>query len=287
MRNRITAAIVIAVMTMGILPQLASGYQPLGSKSLGGPIGDSTPRGSSYMLVDNHGGSWSDAEKSPNNSEDDLMCWAAAASNVLEWTGWGKVGGMSNTDQMFGYFQNHWTDQGGLMEYGWDWWFDGTNPSQGWFGWSQVDVAGGDFHPTENFSNYYYEQSNNSLTMGAVDSYLRAGHGTTLAVYWETGGGHAITCWGYNYNPNDSDDYYGVWVTDSDDDKGDSTPEDELRYYDVEYDALAGKWYLQDFYGYGSQDVFIGSVQALKTPEPATMTVLALGGLALLRRRRK
>ncbi|MHC4863454.1 MAG: hypothetical protein ACYTEX_05205 [Planctomycetota bacterium] len=33
---------------------------------------------------------------------------------------------MTNTHQMFGHFQDHWTDQGGLMEYAWQWWFDGT-----------------------------------------------------------------------------------------------------------------------------------------------------------------
>ena len=58
--------------------------------------------------------------------EDDLMCWAAAASNVLEWTGWGVVGGMTNTDEMFQHFQDHWTDLGGSSEYAWNWWFDGT-----------------------------------------------------------------------------------------------------------------------------------------------------------------
>ncbi|HUU42822.1 MAG TPA: proprotein convertase P-domain-containing protein, partial [Planctomycetota bacterium] len=75
----------------------------------GTPLGDATPTGTSYLLTDFHGGTWSDTEKSPTNTEDDLMCWAAAASNVLEWTGWGETGGMTTSDQMFAYFQNHWT----------------------------------------------------------------------------------------------------------------------------------------------------------------------------------
>jgi hypothetical protein len=115
----------------------------------GGMLGDGTPTGLSYMLIDEWGGTWHDAEKSPTNSEDDLMCWAAAASNVLQWTGWGAVLGLDTADAIFDHFQDHWTDEGGLMEYGWDWWFDGTNPSQGWSGWSQVDVPGGGFHPGE------------------------------------------------------------------------------------------------------------------------------------------
>jgi hypothetical protein len=65
------------------------------------------------------GGTWHDAEKSPTNEEDDLMCWAAAASNILAWTGWGYPSGTSfaNEDDMFGYYQDHWTDQGGIMEF--------------------------------------------------------------------------------------------------------------------------------------------------------------------------
>ena len=231
-------------------------------------LDDATPTGSSYMLIDNHGGSWSDVEKSPVNTEDDLMCWAAAASNVLEWTGWGLVSGMTTTDQIFAYFLDHWTDVGGMMEYGWDWWFDGTNPSQGWAGWSQVDVPGGGFYPTEIFSNYYHHESSDSVTLNAIDQYLHAGYGVTLGLYG--GGGHAITCWGYNYNPADTDDYYGVWVTDSDDYKSQVSPPDMLRYYEVEY--TSGQWYLQDYYGSGAW--YIGEVQALEqnpddpTPDP-------------------
>ena len=39
--------------------------------------------GSTYYGYEEFGDYWHDAEKSPSNSEDDLMCWAAAASNIL------------------------------------------------------------------------------------------------------------------------------------------------------------------------------------------------------------
>ena len=42
----------------------------------------------SYYLWDDWGGTYSDAEKSPTNTDDDLMCWAASAANLLAWTGW-------------------------------------------------------------------------------------------------------------------------------------------------------------------------------------------------------
>ena len=259
------------------------------------PLGDAVATGTRYMLTDNYGGSWFDAEKTQANTEDDLMCWAAAASNVLAWTGWGDVSGLSGADSIFGSFQDHWTDEGGLMEFGWGWFFDGINLSNGWEGWSQVDVAGGGFWPQENFYGDLFHDNWTSSgwdadgAMGYVDSFLRAGHGTTLAVYSDTVA-HAITAWGFNYNPLDSSDYYGIWITDSDDDKYDATPEDELKYFELNYDD--DKWFLQDYYGY--DDIYIGGVQSLAllegyyspVPEPATICLLGLGSLALIRRKR-
>ena len=277
-KDYITAA-AVALMAASAYGSMApldyDGYVP--------PVGSGTPTGTAYMLTDNHGGSWVDAEKSPSNNEDDLMCWAAAASNVLEWSGWASSAGTGDTDSTFGYFQDHWTDEGSLMEFGWEWFFDGTNSRQGWIGWSQVDAAGGGFYPQENFyDDWFHESWDASGVMGYVDSYLRAGYGTTLAIYSDTIG-HAITAWGFNYNPEDMDDYYGVWITDSDDDKYDSTPEDELKYFELSY--VSGKWFLQDYYGYN--DIYIGGVQALApVPEPAMITLLGMGAIALLGRRR-
>jgi len=239
-------------------------------------MGEATPTGESYMLYEHWGGTWCDAEKVPPDSSsspgtgDDFMCWAGAASNVLAWTGWGLVDGMTDTDDIFQYFQDHWTDQGGMMEFGFDWWFDGTNDSQGWpGGWSQVDVPGGGFYPAENFNDYFHSQSGSSQSLAAIDEYLHAGYGVTIGIFGP--GGHAITVWGYNYNPDNPSDYHGVWVTDSDDSKSSSDPPDRLRYYEVEY--ISGSWYLQDYYG--SDAWYIDLVQALApgeftpTPPPA------------------
>jgi len=242
----------------------------------GGPAVAATPTGLSYMLYDAWGGTWSDAEKSPVNSEDDLMCWAGAASNILEWTGWGLVDGMTDTDEIFAYFQDHWTDQGGLMEFGWEWWFSGVNSSQGWSGWSQVDVAGGGFHSSEDFSEYHFTQSNDAQAMASIDQYLHNGCGTTIGIYGP--GGHAITVWGYNYDAADPTDYVGIWVTDSDDSKYTTSPPDSLRYYEISY--ASGRWYLQDCYGSGSW--YIGWVDALaqspsQPPPPETNPIIDNG----------
>ena len=227
-----------------------------------------------YMLRDHWGGEVVDAEKSPDNAEDDyLMCWAAAASNVLDWTGWGHVAGMADTDQMFDYYKDHWANGGLIMEYGWDWWFDGTDDSP-WLGLlqSRVDTPGGGFYPGLDFYDYYHGQDDPAQAMDAIDEFLHRGYGTTLGVSPPTGGGHAVTCWGFSYDADDPANYLGVWVTDSDDDMDDPTPRDRMQYYQVR--RSGDRWQLVDFYGY--DDWYISSVQALERTPPVCAAQLSI-----------
>jgi hypothetical protein len=205
--------------------------------------GEATPEGESYLLVEEWGGTWTDTEKSPDTNEDDLLCWAAAGSNVLEWTGWGLVEGIASADEAFAYIQDHWSNFGGEAELAWDWWFDGVNDHQGDSGWAQVEVPGGGFFPEMTFADYFHKESSTLLAMPAVDAFLRDGCGVVLSLRGM--GGHAITCWGFQHDPAESDGYLGVWVTDSDDDKDSSEPPDALRYYEVDY--RNGRWHLVDY----------------------------------------
>lgn len=231
---------------------------------------------SSYYVYDQWGGTYYDAEKSQENSEDDLMCWAASASNILAWTGWGEKYS-TNADTIFAYFQSHWTDGGGSAYVGWDWWFDGTSLTQSSSyaaaGWSQVDVAGGGFWTGYSFSNYFWGTSDDSSATLAIKSLLTSGYGVSLGV--TTGSsGHAITCWGYQYD--DQGNIVGIYVTDSDDSKSSDNPSDILQYYTVSYSN--GEWYLEDFYN--SDSWYITEVLGLKlcsVPEPATILLLGFG----------
>lgn len=220
---------------------------------------------------------WHDAEKTLSNLEDDDLCWAAAASNILDWAGWDA--GMGDHDAIFGYFQDHWQDVGGHTSHGWEWWFDGVDQPG-------VDVSGGGFFTSLTFSDYYHGYTADVDAMPKVAEFLGEGYGVSIGVRPPGYGGHAITAWGYNYD-DETGDIVGIHVTDSDDDKGGDEPRpDVLAYYDV-YES-GGRWYLDDFYG---SDWWIDDVWALEqyaaVPEPATVFLLGLGLLMLIGLKRK
>jgi PKD repeat protein len=213
-----------------------------------------TPGVYSYMIYYTWGGTWCDAEKTWWDFQDDNMCWAAVCSNVLEWSRWGRVAGMTTTDQMFQHFQDYWADRGGKGEYGWHWWMDGTDPGDG-----RIDKAGGgNFWSSYNFWDYWRQSTNKDQALKRIDDYLHWGYGVYLSV-----NGHAITCWGFKYNtnyaPTDPNYYEGIWVTDSDDTKSKvfNPHQDNLRYYEVL--KSGGRWYLQDYYG--SDSTYIHRVE--------------------------
>ncbi len=227
------------------------------------PLADATPTGERYFLTEEWGGEWSDAEKKPSVPDDELLCWAATASNVLNWTGWGIVDDMTTAKQDFTYFINHWTDEGSFMEYGWHWWFDGTEPTPDDYSYGMgafVNVPGGDFYSGENFEDYYHESWDETSSLQTIDEYLHNGYGVGLAIYSDYGLAHAITCWGFNYDPANPSDYKGIWVTDSDDDMDMENAPDRLRYYEVDYHN--GAWFFDNIYGYSN--VYIGCVQGLE-----------------------
>jgi len=276
-------------LTAGLLCAMTAAAAPVGYDGPVGTVGDATPTGERFLLTEAYGGAIADAEKDPYDGDDDLMCWAATAANVLHWTGWGRVddgsgGSLGDADAIFDYYVDHWTNAGGMMDAAWDWWFDGTNPNQGRAGWSQVDVPGGGFHPAAEFHQQHLRFLEDANLLWAIDLLLRQGCGVGAAIYRpKTGGGlygHALTVWGVNTL---DDDYVGLWVTDSDDAKSLPDPPDQLRYYAVSREN--GRWYLQD---YAATDTwYLGLVDGLAVvPEPSTATLLA-GSLVVAAARRR
>jgi hypothetical protein len=225
-----------------------------------------TPSGTSYMLYEHHGGWWADAEKEPldddkgnpppNNpgDEDDLLCWAATVSNMLEWTGWGFVGGMDGTDEFFDYFIDHTTDYGSKNPYGIKWWFTGDLPTHDG-DWSVEDVEGGDFWSSSyTWTDYTAASMGGVFVVPDIRTYFLNGYAVGLGIQpFTPPGGHAVTCWGFNYDPDKdplteiADYYLGIWISDSDSHKGQTDPDDYLRYYEVEWDSTNLYWYMPNY----------------------------------------
>jgi hypothetical protein len=57
-----------------------------------------------YLLCDYLGGRY-DVKKTVSSTEDDLMCWAAAASYILAWSRWGFPSTESFTDSISIYLR--------------------------------------------------------------------------------------------------------------------------------------------------------------------------------------
>ena len=115
-----------------------------------------------------------DPDGTPPGPGDAYLDWAATAAEMLQYTGWGAVNGLTSSAAIFQYFKAHFNDYPGLASAGLDWWFDGQNDLAGVQGASQVTSAGGDFYPGLIDANYVLQQTNTASTMTSLDQYLRA-----------------------------------------------------------------------------------------------------------------
>ncbi len=238
---------------------------------------------STYYLWENYGGTWSDADKTKLNEDDDSMCWAAAAANILAWSGWGN--NIGDADQIFSYFQDYWTDEGGKSQYGWEWWFYGVNQAQGVDGWSQLEagLSGGDFYTYNDFSSSFYDGSGGTDALNSIEYSLTHGYGTVLSIGFYLGEnwfGHAITCWGFE--TDDQGEITGIYITDSDDYSG----SDSLDYYEV-FLSDDDNWHLKD---YGVYDVYyvvdVTGLAAVPIPGAFWFLSTGLASLAVFRKKR-
>ena len=216
-----------------------------------------------------NGLTWTDVEKNTLPG-DDLLCWAGTASNMLEFTGWGFVDTlppMTNSDDMFEHFVDKWIDEGGWIDTGIDWWFDGdaaglfvNKPGGGGF-YPQLDPLSytNVFNLAPDRPDAFVPGFGEDGAMGEAFNAVLGGEGMGLSLH---GGGlaHAVTLWGLRVNPevtfqpaptDDTDaelwkawgnylnaKYEGVWISDSDNgpqmlERRDSP--NTLNYYPVEW----------------------------------------------------
>ena len=155
--------------------------------------------GKNFIFDDAADGTWIytgndviDAEKSSTDSSDDEMCWAAACSNMLTWTG---LSGFKDEDATMRYFVTHFDNQpksfiDGMSEY-----FDSVN-----------------LDSSQYVDGYLLPQIEENI-MNSVVSLLSSGYAVGMSVSGSYGT-HALTVWGASWN---DEAYTGILVTDSDD----------------------------------------------------------------------
>ena len=168
---------------------------------------------------------------------DQELCWAAASSNILHYTGWGKQAGFGSADYLLDQFAACFTDGGSRTEYGLEWFFNGYSPAEFIAGWPKVNAVGrfayGEF---AGFFPEYCTQDVIELVdvagmpwnIDRVMVALREGCGVAIGLgqHYDNGyraGGHAVTLWGY-VKDRDSDPvtdksaYCALIIADSDND---------------------------------------------------------------------
>ncbi|GAK59692.1 hypothetical protein U27_06677 [Candidatus Vecturithrix granuli] len=223
------------------------------------------------------GGDWHDVDQQAT-----YLCWAAAASNTLAWGQWyDRARQIPPTDSgvveqdIFEVFRQKWLDSseenGGLMNLGWEWWFQGTTeiPDSGGYTWAAPSLPPapeGGVWPDENFRDYFKTASGVNV-MTTIDTFLRLGYGVTISAYPDPEGlGHAFTVWGYETDARSN--ITGVWITDSDDaGRG-------QRRLPVKKNASDNLWLIDD--GSRYDEWYLGSVLALEKREKPSAYVISV-----------
>ncbi len=207
-----------------------------------------------------------DAEKCTAITQDNMMCWAGTAANMLYYTGWGLVG-TDTEDKVFSVFIDNFTlgkTYGGNAYHAIDWYFTGHYSPQTWSEWDiPLENSGGFYSETFETSNLSSYLTSTTFTVSGLTTAkkkLEAGYGVgvTFGYYDSNGtrtGGHLITLWGMtcdsSYSVTDPRYYTGIIVTDSDDNKSVSDPlsaPDTLKIISISYDSSLGAYLIDPDY---------------------------------------
>ena len=193
-----------------------------------------------------------DAEKTGYG--DSSLCWAGTASNMLAYTGWGDVNGFQTADDIFAYFNANFTNTGGWMDRGCEWFI--TGKYAGSYNSAQlVSAASGGFYSVEDGSAVTsLKVANNVSKVTNMIDHLQSGSAVALALsYTGLSASHAVTLWGVVYDtslsPTDPNYYKALMITDSDDNYGSgANAPNRLKCISIE-SSTSGWYFLTSYYG--------------------------------------
>lgn len=196
---------------------------------------------------------WSDFNKSSSYQDDDELCWAAAASNVIDW--WQKQYRVPDAtpvgEAIWDTFKEMVVmDAGGSSLSAFQWWLTGiynptnkTEQARGYWGLNTGSAIalendsiphGYYYDEYPNINNYIYpgqegsalsrfltREDGHTITAETIDAKLRAGSAVTLSLS-SLGGSkklaHSVTLWGVDYElSGGAMTISRLWLTDADD----------------------------------------------------------------------
>jgi len=209
----------------------------------------------------------------PDDDTDSYMCWAAAASNVLRYTGWG----FGNNDPLY------------YPEYDIYHEFLSAFPNSGGYGYTAYEWFFQEHHPSLDYSNYYVQINRDhndpdyileNLKRLVSDIYENDSYRGNYGVYLSITngfGGHALSVWGYTRSVQEGQLKHFISVTDSDDYLDGPTSYEIEKKYSVLSDT--DLWYLKNYAGH-EYSAYMRRLDALA---PRFMSIHDFNSLSLIK----
>lgn len=261
---------------------------------------------------------WIDYDKNPNNNSDNNLCWAASVSCILDY--WQSLYITSSSiptgDEIWQRFKDVSKNQGGNPLLAMQWWIGGdyagttnntaddraaysisntsvpieTDISQfGGYYWDVIpDTDGGKSKHLENFLYYCLGKKGNEAI---IDNLLYAP--ISLNIRSQYGTEHAITLWGVEHEIISSGESViaRIWITDSNDrtnklqEIATLKKENDSRIF-LNYDKDEEFWIFSTYLLNVAESDTWNLQRVVPEPSTATLSLLALAGLAARRRRK-
>lgn len=250
---------------------------------------------------------WVDFNKSYSNTRDNNLCWAAAASNIIDW--WQKQYEIKDSipqgNAIWDKFKNSFSDNGGDPSKAFQWWLDGTYNTGGSSGYAELEASASAMYymkPWEyngpRAKDYIQRFGGDYQTLSqSIISSLKSGCGITLSL----SSVHEVTLWGVEYD-SISNKITKLWLTDSDDEQQNQNLDGlfSVDCYEYKYSGSETETYL-GIKGYWKQpeNLYVHIATVLKPaddfltrisvpiPEPSAFGLLAgIAAIALAGTRR-
>lgn len=269
-----------------------------------------------YVIQDNN---LVDAEKLPYAYEpggqdpettpyDSNLCWAGSVCDMLELSGWNKLGDhnyksqdVSNEDKIFDLYANSFFDDASNQYYGLSWFFNGFYEAQYFNGWAHLKD---DYHQQGMLNEYRFDDIVKFVNIDKKDSLTdvlkaldkdsdgdRCSLGLVFGYYSMTDGevgnrdgGHCVTIVGYSTDDNgipntitiaDSDSYNSEGFPGYSKDNNRTSYKNAYTTYPVKY--YDGNWHLMNFVD-DSCDTILDNIFTLKYYSDNTKNMVDIGG---------